>query len=237
MPKHSTSEEVVADIRSRSPDTLLAFSCGKDSIAAWLAIRDKFERIVPFYMYLIPGNLEFIEESLDYYERFFQTKIVRMPHDSLYRMLNNLVYQPPERVQAILNLDLQEPNREDVAKAVAYDNGLDPDTTYTAIGVRQNDSIQRRLAIQKYGAINDRLQHYYPVYDWSKDRLISEIKKAGCKLPVDYQIFGRSFDGIDLRFLYQVKKHFPRDYQRILEWFPMVEAEIYRYEFAMKGHV
>ena len=230
------SEQVIAQIRSVTPDTLLAFSCGKDSIASWLAIRDQFDTIVPFYMYLIPGNLSFIEESLQYYEDFFDTKIVRMPHDSLYRMLNGMTFQPPERLRFMQRLDLQEPNREDTAYAVAYDNDLDPDEVFTAIGVRQNDSIQRRLAIQKHGAINTTQRHYYPVYDWSKQRLIDEIKKAGVKLPVDYNLFGRSFDGLDLRFIYQIKKHYPLDYQKILEWFPMVEVEIYRYEFAMKGH-
>ena len=223
------SEEVIQQIRGVTPDTLLAFSCGKDSIASWLAIRDHFDTIVPFYMYLIPGNLSFIEESLQYYEDFFDTKIVRMPHDSLYRMLNGMTFQPPERLRFMQKLDLQEPNREDTAY-------LDPDTVFTAIGVRQNDSIQRRLAIQKHGAINTTQRHYYPVYDWSKQRLIDEIKKAGVKLPVDYNLFGRSFDGLDLRFIYQIKKHYPLDYQKILEWFPMVEVEIYRYEFAMKGH-
>ena len=218
------SEQVIAQIRSVTPDTLLAFSCGKDSIASWLAIRDQFDTVVPFYMYLIPGNLSFIEESLQYYEDFFDTKIVRMPHDSLYRMLNGMTFQPPERLRFMQRLDLQEPNREDTAYAVAYDNDLDPDEVFTAIGVRQNDSIQRRLAIQKHGAIN------------TNQRLIDEIKKAGVKLPVDYNLFGRSFDGLDLRFIYQIKKHYPLDYQKILEWFPMVEVEIYRYEFAMKGH-
>ena len=230
------SEEVIQQIRGVTPDTLLAFSCGKDSIASWLAIRNHFDTIVPFYMYLIPGNLSFIEESLQYYEDFFDTKIVRMPHDSLYRMLNGMTFQPPERLRFMQRLDLQEPNREDTAYAVAYDNDLDADEVFTAIGVRQNDSIQRRLAIQKHGAINATQRHYYPVYDWSKQRLIDEIKKAGVKLPVDYNLFGRSFDGLDLRFIYQIKKHYPLDYQKILEWFPMVEVEIYRYEFAMKGH-
>jgi len=230
------SEQVIEQIRSVTPDTLLAFSCGKDSIASWLAIRDHFDTVVPFYMYLIPGNLSFIEESLQYYEDFFDTKIVRMPHDSLYRMLNGMTFQPPERLRFMQRLDLQEPNREDTAYAVAYDNDLDADEVFTAIGVRQNDSIQRRLAIQKHGAINTTQRHYYPVYDWSKQRLIDEIKKAGVKLPVDYNLFGRSFDGLDLRFIYQIKKHYPLDYQKILEWFPLVEVEIYRYEFAMKGH-
>jgi len=232
----NTGEKVIEEIRSITPDTLLAFSCGKDSIGTWLAIREQFDRIVPFYMYTIP-NLSFVEESLQYYEHFFETKIVRMPHDSLYRFLGNYIFQPPERISFIQSLNLQSPKREHTAQVVAHESGLDWELVYTAQGVRQNDSIQRRLSIEKHGAINHNMRHYYPIYDWSKDRLVTALKKSGVKLPVDYKMFGRSFDGLDLRFIYQIKKHYPLDYQKILDWFPLVEVEIYRYEFHMKGHL
>jgi len=62
--------------------------------------------------------------------------------------------------------------------------------------------------------------------------LLSEIERSGIKLSVDYKIFGRSFDGLDYRFLAPIKKHFPRDWQRLCQWFPLAEAEIYRYERA-----
>jgi len=42
------------------------------------------------------------------------------------------------------------------------------------------------------------------------------------------------FDGIDYRFMKPIKDHFPRDYQRIIEWFPLAELEIKRREFAAR---
>lgn len=62
-----TGEDVTKEVAAIDPRCLLAFSTGKDCIAAYIAIRDHFEEIVPFYMYQIPGTLEFIEESLAYY--------------------------------------------------------------------------------------------------------------------------------------------------------------------------
>lgn len=56
------------------PTALLAFSRGKDSIAAWLTLRKYFDNVVPLFWYLVP-DLEFELESLDYFERFFGTKI------------------------------------------------------------------------------------------------------------------------------------------------------------------
>lgn len=98
-----TGEEIVAQVRRETGGkTILAFSTGKDSIAAMLAIRDAFDEVIPVYMYLVPG-LEFVEESLAYSERvlFGGRRIRRMPHPSLYRWLNGMVYQPPHRAPVI----------------------------------------------------------------------------------------------------------------------------------------
>ena len=51
-------------------------------------------------------------------------------------------------------------------------------------------------------------------------------------LPVDYHMFGRTFDGIDYRFLAPLKKNRPADYQKVLDWFPLAEMEVWRYERA-----
>jgi hypothetical protein len=51
-----------------------------------------------------------------------------------------------------------------------------------------------------------------------------------CKLPIDYHLFGRSFDGMDYRFLKPIKDNFPKDFEKILEWFPLADLEIFRAE-------
>ena len=102
-----TGAQTIAKVRETQSETLLAFSTGKDSIAAWLAIREQFDRVVPYYMYRVP-DLEISEESLDYFERFFGVKIARMPHPALHRWLNNFVFQPPERCLVIEQANLPE---------------------------------------------------------------------------------------------------------------------------------
>ena len=57
-----------------------------------------------------------------------------------------------------------------------------------------------------------------------------EIRAAGLKLSPEYRLFGRSFDGLDYRFLRPIRDHYPADYDRIREFFPLVEAELHRYE-------
>lgn len=217
-------------VSEQSADTcLLSFSCGKDSIAAWLKLREHFSRIVPVYMYLVP-SLDFVERSLRYYEDWFGARIIRMPHPSLYRWLRAFTFQAPENCAVIEDADLVEFDYDDVFNVVKASYGL-PETTYTAVGVRATDSLNRWSAIKQYGAVNLERRSFYPTYDWRKDDLIRAIKQAGVELPVDYQVFGRSFDGLDYRFLKPISEHFPDDYRRILEWFPLAELEAKRMEY------
>ena len=227
-----TGEQVVYKIRERTDTILLSFSTGKDSIAAWLELRKPqygFKRIIPAYLYTVPG-LEFVEESLRYYEDFFQTEIHRMPHECFYRFMNGLIWQPPEHCRIIELSLFPLPSLDDILSYLAQDMGFQ-ERPWAATGVRAADSPIRRAAISKYGAINEKRRTFFPVWDWNKERLISEITAAGVKLPVDYRVWGRSFDGLDRRFMEPMRKHFPKDYARILEFFPLVDADIYRKEF------
>lgn len=226
-----SGEQVIATVRAEfGPRTGVLFSLGKDSVAATLALRPHFDELVPVYLYYIPG-LSFVEEALDYYERnlFGGRHIVRMPHPSLYRWLNNFVFQPPDRIEVIRAANLPTFDYADIHQLVRQSEGL-PDGTLFASGVRAADSPIRRLSLNQHGPIRRSRGEFFPVWDWNKDRLVSEIAKSGLRLPEDYKLFGRSFDGIDARFLIPLKKHRPADYQRVLEWFPLAELEVFRIE-------
>ena len=225
--------ETIREVRKKQNKTLLAFSTGKDSIAAWLAIRENFDEVVPYYLYSIP-DLEFVNESLDYYERFFGVKITRLPHPSLHRWINYKVFQPPERCACIAQARLPMHEYIDIQAAMCDKFNLKNDTL-VADGVRAADSPMRRVAISSHGPISYNQLKYHPVWDWRKRDLLECFNKHNIKLPIDYKIWGRSFDGIDLRFLLPLKKHLPNDYKKVLEWFPMVELEIFRYERSLNG--
>jgi hypothetical protein len=183
-------------------------------------------------MYLVPG-LGFVERSLAYYEDFFKTKIIRVPHPSFYRMLNNFIYQTPDRTSLILAANLPAITYEDLRASLADDMGLPPDQ-WIATGVRAVDSPQRMMAVQKHGPIRKKACTFWPVWDMNKAQLVELLRKHGCKLPEEYRHFGRSFDGIDFRFLYGIKKHWPEDYLRILFWFPLADLQLMRYERVQK---
>ena len=232
--KHLSGIETIAEIRRQNRRALLSFSCGKDSLACWLAIRDHFDEILPYYCYIVPG-LEFVEEAIGYYERAFCVKILQVPHYSLYRLLRNYIFQPPERCNDIDAADLPVEDRDGPAKMCARVGGVG-DPAWTAVGVRMVDTPMRRLHFRRHGSINAARSIFYPVWDWKKADIVDAIRKSGIKLPKEYRIFGRSFDGINFQFLFAMKKHFPRDYQRVLDWFPLAELELKRHEYAKSNN-
>lgn len=222
--------ETIKEVAKRQKKSLLAFSCGKDAVATWLAIREHFDEVVPYYLYLVP-DLDFVNESIDYYERFFGTKIVQLPHPSVHRMLNNFVFQPPQNCKVIEQAGLPDFDYLDIQAVMCERYNL-PKKTLVADGVRAADSPMRRVAINTHGSISYNQLKYHPIWDWKKADLIECFKKHNVKLAVDYKIFGRSFDGIDLRFLYLIRQHFPKDYQKILDLYPLADLEIFRWECA-----
>lgn len=225
---YKNSAELCEQMARETDSIVLAFSTGKDSIAAWLQARKYFKKIVPYYAYCVPG-LEFVEKSLKYYEEFFETRIYRVPHKAFFEWLNCNIFQPPERKETIIDLELpgEEYGDKTIGDMIRYYGNLSAGA-YTAVGVRQADSPQRRLAISKFGAINHSQMRFYPVFDWKKADVLAAIDEAGVKLPVDYKLFGRTFDGIDYRFLKPIREHFPDDYERILEYFPLADLELFK---------
>lgn len=223
--------EIMATIASETDEILLAFSCGKDSIAAWLTLRESglFKRIIPYYMWIVPG-LRFVEANLAYFEAWFGQRIIRVPHLQFYKMLREMVFQPPERCEIIEACNLPKKYGYDEAAHLAARIAGLPESTYAAHGIRMNDSLWRRTSIQKYGAINHKRRTFTPIHDMSKDELITLLKRHNVKLPIDYKWFGCSFDAIDYKFSGAIKRYAPDDFEVLRAWFPLIDLEIARYE-------
>ncbi|GAB3873820.1 hypothetical protein ACFQ1S_30430 [Kibdelosporangium lantanae] len=219
------SEQLLTELAAEGNPVLLGFSRGKDSLAAWLAMREHGIPVVPYHLYSIPG-LKFVDDSIAFYEDFFQTRIRQYPHPALYRWLIEYVFTPPERCAIIDAAELPEPPFEDLAEYLREDLGLP--NAWNADGVRAADSPMRRMAMSVHGPVRENLRKISVVWDWRIADVRAALKRHACPLPVEYEWFGRSFDGIDWRFLAPIKQHAPDDYARILDWFPLAELEILR---------
>ena len=185
-------------------------------------------------MYTVP-NLEFVEKSLRYYEDWFGCHIIRMPHPALYRMWNNFTDQAPENLRIIEEAMLPHFTDWHTCDLIRQ---TDPalKNAYQANGVRSADSIVRRQSMIKHGQVNHKDMKYFPVFDYKKEDMIRELEAAKIALPIDYEWFGRSFDGIDYRYTSVLKEKAPEDFERIKQAFPMIELDILRMQWRAEYH-
>ncbi|MET7772419.1 hypothetical protein [Nocardia sp. NPDC005366] len=227
LPGYPSSIQLLDGIAETAKPVILNFSRGKDSIAVWLELADRGIEVIPIHKSIVPG-LRFVRADLDRYEQHFQTRIIDLPADAFWRMLSNLVFQPPQRCAIIEAADLWVPTREEWDQLMREAFAA-PDT-WILDGVRAADSATRMLAIKRWGPVKPRTRRQSPLWDWETKEVWARIKRAGIEVGPDYPLFKRSLDGIRYDYLGKIRTHFPDDYQTILSWFPLADLEIFRAE-------
>jgi hypothetical protein len=208
-------------------EVALSFSCGKDSIASWLYLRDRGIKVHPYFLDMCPG-LPMTTKALEYYEDFFETKITVIAHPKLFPWIVDGLHQPHYRMAAIAKVGLPRYSTEDVMQAVSDEIG-NPNIWH-AVGVRANDSMNRRAAYAKTKGVVESRKVFWPIAEMKIAELQDILTKNNCKLPRDYDLFGRSFDGLHIGYVKPIFEQSPKDLEVLKFWYPMIETEIKRYE-------
>lgn len=207
----------------------LGFSRGKDSIAAWLWLRRFFTRIIPFHCASIPG-LKFVDESLEYYEEYFKTKIERCISGDIMDAISNLVFQPGEDESLIDSLDIVSYDNHEVFLSLREKYALPH--AWCAFGINASDSLDRRIYVNKCQGRHDHRNTFYPCFNWSKQQILNAITAEGIKLPRDYMLANRTLASIpNLRHLINMEKEMPDELERVELIFPFIRARLARNEF------
>ena len=240
---HSGVVESSASMRQRLADegkpVICAFSRGKDSIAALIALLSAGVDVVPVHLWRVPG-LKFEEDSIKAMEDFFQMKIWNLPHRDFWYYLHEGISQAPWQGAINMAANIQEVPHDLMWSLFKEEQGLDPNT-WVCDGIRAADSPMRRMSIQRNSPWTDSetkiAGEFYPkkfahvVWDWKIKDIRECIEVNQVQLPIDYDLWGRTFDGLDYRFMAPMRDKLPDDYATVLEWFPAVEMEMMRYEW------
>lgn len=210
---------------------LLMFSAGKDGVAAALYLLEHFGDCVPVATYFVPG-LEFWDDAIAYYERhLFKRKIHVCPHPSFWKLQRSFVYQTPRRAAIIAAADLPTPEFDDILALVKEQEGLAPDL-YAAEGTRAAENMSRGVLIKNKGPIIHHTKRWWPIWELSKAEVLDMLKRHDMPLSWEYDFLPSSFTGLHYQYVERIRRHSPADYQRILDWYPLYEAESFRYEIA-----
>lgn len=235
---HWESSDYLCQELAQEYDTvLLAFSLGKDSIAAYLQLKRFFKNVELYYYYIVPG-IPFIDASLRYYEDTLKKEIKQVPSASFLENLNSFLFMSPNvatifgdvanELFPFLSNDHAQMNNliADYAKSL---HNI-PQTTIVADGNRADDNSIRRTSIIMHSPLIRSRNHFRPIYDWSKKEVMETIKESGVKLPIDYRIWGRSFDGIDYKFIKGLHDYLPESYNYLKQFYPLLDCELKKYD-------
>ena len=195
---------------------LVGFSGGKDSIVTLDLCFRYFKNVRVFFMYMVEG-LSFQEKLLQWYEKKYDTEIIRVPHfENSYDMRFGVFRQ--------MDYDVSYVTITDVYNYVR----LQTDIHWIACGERIDDSIIRRAMIKNSSSIDKKRGRFYPVAYWSKRDVMEYIKFHKLKMGDDSKEFGFSFAALDGRQLTFIKNNYPDDYEKILKIYPFAEAAVKR---------
>lgn len=223
----------VFDFLKNQKKFTLGFSTGKDSLACALILKDLNIDFIPFYFYHVP-ELDFVNESILMYEDLLNIKIIQLPHPMLYDRIRHHDFQNDKIANWLANIDFPKMTFQYLIDAY-LDSINDPNHYYDIVGMRAAESFNRREYFKKNGAINEKKKAIYPIFDWNKADVKNYIQLKKIPLTKDYAIWDRSWDGLKYQFVIGVKKHYPKDFEKIKEYFPLIDLEIARYEFSL-GH-
>lgn len=209
----------VIKTQSKVTDSVIvAFSGGKDSIVTLDLCFRYFKTVKPFFMYICP-NLSFQERMLEWYEKKYQTEIIRLPHMGVSEFFHYGSFRNADTTFPIVSIN-------DIYQYVRLKN----DIWWIAAGERINDSIVRRAMMKKSGSIDVQRGRFYPVSAWKKQEIMDYIKFHNLYLPIDSRKLGFSFRSLDGNELLMMKRTFPDDYQKILHLYPFAGAGVMRAE-------
>ena len=233
LPRYSTpaTDELCKEISRKSHGVCFAMiSRGKDSLCAWLQLRKWFNRIIPVHFATVP-DYQFANEYLDYLEGAFGARILRMMGEDLRMALVRHIYQETPWECDVIDAVFpdEDYSKLDVLGYLRMKFNLP--RAWCAVGISQNDSIDRLIYCRKNGGKNPKNRTFYPCYDWPREELLNAIWEAGLMVAPEYKYTKRSMGGIPSATYNKVMmEHFPRDWELTKKWYPLAEVKNVREE-------
>lgn len=225
--KYAQTMQIIRRIRQHTDTAVLFYSAGgKDGIALLDMLSPIFDRVICYYMYVVP-NLDHIKPYIRWAETKYPNVEVRQirhwqrdyfDHYGLFQDNNG-------------NPDIKPRKVGEVEEMVRQETGI----KWAFSGMKGVDGYMKRMRLltfrKRNGTFITDKGMVYPLAVWTNKEVLQYIENRNLIKPFVYnpKDVSQGF-GVDLRSLLVLKKRFPTDYVKTLREFPFAEKLIYDYE-------
>ena len=219
----------------KSKTNVLHFSCGADSIACYLRLKEYGIQPVLIYNYFIK-NLPMVKNYIDWFEHKFNERIYQFPSTLFSEMMDNALYQLPMRARERFRnrigcFGLDQHTKEKFDSFITETLG---GNVVHHFGLRYTDGLRRYQFLSKQGcSYGDK---FYPIASFQVKDIQDILEKHDCLLPIEYGLWGISFESPRAWNIDLIKTACPETYKQITEVFPLIGAEGLRKYAVLNKH-
>lgn len=236
MSHYTEAIQTIQHVRQQTGTAVLFYSAGgKDSIALLDMLATRFEKVICYYMYLIPG-LDHIRPYIEWpARRYGNVEVRQIEHYQKDSMDKLGLFKDADPAYS---LPPRHPDRKkvrsvgDVEETVRRETGQH----YVFSGMKGVDGYMKRMRLLLYrkrsgGLFINEKGMVYPLAQWTNGEVLQYIRKRNLIRPFVY-VGGNVSQGfgIDLETLLFLRDRYPADLQRTLNEFPYAQKLIWDYE-------
>jgi sulfate adenylyltransferase subunit 2 len=223
MNKYALSMQIIRSIREKTDTAVLYYSAGgKDGIALLDMLAGVFNKVICYYMYLIP-DLDHVQPYIRWAENHYKNvEVCQIEHFQRDYYISCGFFREPDN-------SVKPRKIGEIEQAVREETGI----KYGFSGMKGVDGYMKRMRLKKFaksGYITDKGM-VYPLALWTNKEVLQYIRQRGLIQPFIYDsnAISQGFT-IDLTTMLLMRSKYPNDYKRILEEFPYSEKLIFDYE-------
>jgi 3'-phosphoadenosine 5'-phosphosulfate sulfotransferase (PAPS reductase)/FAD synthetase len=219
----STANDIINRVASVTDRVILFHSAaGKDSIVLLDLLSKRFREVLCVFMYFIKDS--YLDNYIGWAEsKYHNARFVKIPHFQLSVMMRNGNFGlKPDPKQKIFSLSM-------LADKMCEQHGI----AWSCFGFKQSDSLNRRLMLRTYelNGLNEKTKRFYPLSEWMNSDCLTYINRHKLVTPIRYS--NEQSSDMDVgsgAYLTWCKKKYPKDFEKILETFPLCGALQFDYE-------
>lgn len=233
MNKYAETMNLIRSIRQQTDTAVLYYSAGgKDGIALLDMLAPIFDRVICYYMWLVPG-LDHVKPYIKWAEtRYKNVEVRQIQHYQRDYYDRYGFFQFGEG-----NPDITPRKVGELEEMVRQETGI----KWAFSGMKGVDGYMKRMRLLTFRKRNGNYLTdkgmVYPLAIWTNKEVLKYIESRNLIKPFVYnpKDVSQGF-GVDLRSLLILRERFPQDYKRTLSEFPLCEKLIFDYENGILPH-